>query len=1011
MFTSNHIWQDPNVLHINRQEARASYIPYADTESAKTGQRGRSPFYQTLNGNWKFRYLPSVHQAEDGFYLEHADVSGWDDLLVPSCWQVSGYDQLHYTNVNYPIPCDPPYVPDDNPVGLYVRDFHLQEQWAAKDKTIVFEGVNSCFYVWVNGAFAGFSKGSRVPAEFDLTGNLRTGRNRIAVMVLKWCDGTYLEDQDAWRYSGIFRDVYLLARDRSHVRDIFAKQELSEDFNSARLLVEIETKGSDGVDVQVELRDPAGHVAATGGKTVQGKDAVALTVEKPQLWNAEQPHLYQLYVLGGEEVIRLPIGFRKITIADGVFAINGRPVKLKGVNRHDSHPELGQTIPVAHMIKDLKLMKQHNVNTIRTSHYPNDPRFLELCSEFGFYVVDEADLECHGIGIAEDWADGASHHLSADLDWRAAFVDRAVRMVERDKNHPCVIMWSMGNESGYAENHMAMAAWTRARDDSRPVHYEGAAPVYQGHADVSGLDVESRMYASPAEIEAYARDAGQAKPLFLCEYSHAMGNGPGDLKDYWDVIYRNSKLMGGCVWEWCDHGMKTVTPEGIPYFAYGGDFGDMPNDGNFCIDGLVTPDRIPHTGLLELKQVIAPIRIEQYDLKAGKLKITNLYDFTDLSHIALRWKLEQDGRMLAQGTVWQLDAAPHAELIVQLPYAWPERSEGQMLLHLSCWLKEETRWAEAGHEVMFRQFEEGQAAAPCSSKEDAPPFVQVGETGGLLTIEGVDFRHTFDLRAGAFVEISKHSVPMIAAPTAFNIWRAPTDNDMQVKKKWLAQGLDRAGCKVYRAEWQHPDEQTVEIRVNFSLSGYIRHPYLHGEAVWRIDGKGAIALHVRVNVRENLPFLPRFGLQLTMPAGMEQVEYAGNGPHESYIDKRQSVKKGRYAMTVDEMFEPYIKPQENGSRYDTAWATVANALGMGLLFQGEKSFSFQAAHYTPQDLTEAAHNHELVRRKETIVQLDYKMSGVGSNSCGPELGEPYRFDEKAFDFAVTLIPIFKEDDF
>ncbi|MDT3425855.1 beta-galactosidase [Paenibacillus forsythiae] len=553
---------------------------------------------------------------EDGFY--EADADGWDDLLVPSCWQTSGYDQLHYTNINYPIPCDPPFVPDDNPAGLYIRDFNLEGRLAEKETYLVFEGVNSCFYLWVNGSFAGYSQGSRMPAEFRVTPCLRPGSNRVAAMALKWCDGTYLEDQDAWRYSGIFRDVYLLGRDPVHIRDVGIRPELAADFGSALLHIDLKSTGS--LNVAAELRDARNRSIVQGDIAVDGDGTLQIKVDAPVLWNAEQPYQYQLYIRAGEEVLRFPVGFRSVDIQGGVFRINGKAVKLKGVNRHDSHPVLGQTIPLSHMKQDLNQMKRHNINTIRMSHYPNDPRFLDLCDEYGFYVIDEADLECHGIGIAEDWADGAFHKLSADPQWRDTFLDRAVRLLERDKNHPSVVIWSLGNESGYDENHIAMAEWTKRRDPSRPVHYEGAAPRYNGHANTEYLDMESRMYATVDEIEAYANDESSRKPLFLCEYSHAMGNGHGDLHDYWKVIDRYPKLMGGCVWEWCDHGIAAKTEDGTAFYAYGGDFGDRPNDGNFCIDGLVSPDRRPHTGLLELKQIIAPVQFEAVDLMKGRVK-------------------------------------------------------------------------------------------------------------------------------------------------------------------------------------------------------------------------------------------------------------------------------------------------------------------------------------------------------------------------------------------------------
>ncbi|MEC0227805.1 glycoside hydrolase family 2 TIM barrel-domain containing protein [Paenibacillus alba] len=1002
-------WEDLNVLQINREVPRAYYIPFANVEAAQTGKRGRSPYYQTLNGSWKFQYHRSVRDVQEGFYEEAADVSAWDSLIVPSCWQVNGYDQLHYTNIKYPFPCDPPYVPSNNPAGLYVREFNVSDRWEAKDKYIVFEGVNSCFYLWVNGQFAGYSQGSRNPAEFNISALIRNGRNRVAVMVLKWCDGTYLEDQDLWRYSGIFRDVYLLAREPVHIRDVFNKQEFSADYRKADLLTELETLGH--CEVSVELKDAEENVVSSGKAIVDGKGVIKLEITDPVLWNAEKPYLYRLYVQSGEEVLQFRVGFRQVDIQDGVFQINGKVVKLKGVNRHDSHPVLGQTIPINHMIKDLKLMKKHNINTIRTSHYPSDSRFMDLCDEYGFYVIDEADLECHGMGDAGSWEDGPVHKLSQDPVWKPSFVDRAIRMVERDKNHPSIVMWSLGNESGYGANHIAMAEWIRSRDASIPIHYEGAAPHYKGDPSVACLDLESRMYASPKEIEAYAQDENNKKPLFLCEYSHAMGNGPGDLKDYWDVIYQYPKLIGGCVWEWSDHGIKSETPNGLPYFAYGGDFGDTPNDGNFCIDGLISPDRKPHTGLLELKKVIAPIRIEAHDLRIGEIKITNLYDFIDLSHVWIHWKVEQDGMTVQQGQIDLPEAAPQAVQIVTLPYKLPETSIGRYVLTFSCWLKEEMPWAEAGHEITFEQLD-----LPVTRVKDQQDVLsstplQAHQAGNLLTIEGFDFCHIFDMYDGTLHKISKHGVDMIQTPAQFTIWRAPTDNDKTVKEAWLEEGFDRTGMKIYGCEWTQTGKSSVEIKSSFSLGADSRFVIVRGEALWTVNGAGEIALQLQVKVAEELKtFLPRFGLQLTMPKGMEEVEYLGFGPHESYIDKRQSVKRGKYLLTVDEMFENYIMPQENGSRYGTEWAIVSNEQGMGLKLSAQEAFSFNAAHYTPEDLTETDHNYKLVRRKETIVHLDYRMSGVGSASCGPELLEPYRLDEKEFKFELSLLPICKEDE-
>lgn len=1019
MWQENRYWEDLGVLQLNREAPRASYIPYGDEAAARSGKRGRSPYFRTLNGSWKFRYHRSVQEWKDPFFEEGYDVEHWDSLLVPSCWQVNGYDQLHYTNVNYPIPCDPPFVPDDNPCGSYVRDFEIGADWDGKLTYAVFEGVNSCFYLWVNGQFAGYSQGSRMPAEFNLTPYIRRGTNRMAVLVLKWCDGTYLEDQDVWRFSGIFRDVYLLARDRRHVRDVFLRQQLSDDYRQAKLVCEVETTGALEA-LEAVLLDAAGMpIGRCNGvsENAQGGAQLAIELAEPRLWNAEQPYLYNLILKSGSEVLIFPVGWRNVEIKDGVFRINGRAVKLKGVNRHDSHPEMGQTVSLQHMIRDLKLMKRHHINTIRTSHYPNDPRFLDLCDQYGFYVIDEADLECHGLSVAGDF-----HMLTKDPAWEKAFVERAVRLVERDKNHASVVIWSLGNESGYGVNHITMAEWVRGRDRSRPVHYEGASLKYNGHPNTECLDMESEMYPSVAYVEQYAEDVSRSKPLFLCEYSHAMGNGPGDLQDYWDIIYAHPKLMGGCVWEWCDHGIRTETESGQPYFAYGGDFGDLPNDGNFCIDGLVSPDRQPHPGLLELKKVIAPVRIEAMDAGKGLFKVTNLYDFRDLSHLDWYWRLEEEGAIAAQGRLSQVQAGPQQSATIAIPYSAAAFASGagraaSRYLTVVARTNEASEWADEGYEMTFEQsalppMHEHTPALPAGRPlvAEAGLGIWTSSDGALLSVEGRDFRHVFDLAKGAFVQISKHGVDMIAQPLAFQIWRAPTDNDRNIKHVWMKEGYDRAFMKVYGAAVREQSDRELTIQVDFSLGGYMKLPVLRGTADWSVDGTGAISLQVQARVRDTVPFLPRFGLQAVMPQGMEEVEYFGLGPHESYVDKRHSVRRGKFLLRVDEMFEPYIKPQENGSRYGTEWAIVSNELGMGLIFTGTEPFSFHAAHYSPLDLTEAGHLHELVKRKETIVSVDYRMSGVGSNSCGPELLEKYRLDERTFRFGLVLKPIFKEDE-
>jgi len=1011
MFFVEKYWENPEVLHVNCENPRAYFIPYQDENAAKKGMRGQSKFYKSLNGVWKFKYHKTVCDVEDGFYGQNFDASGWDNLIVPSNWQMYGYDIPQYVNSSYPYPCDPPFVPNDNPAGIYIRDFELNPD-KNKRYYINFEGVDSCFYLWVNGNFIGYSQVSHMTSEFELTNYLINGKNRIAVMVLKWCDGSYLEDQDKWRMSGIFRDVYILTREKEHISDVFIKLDLSDDFGSGTIKCEIDVAGDGTLPVRAVLKDLNGSILYDKSNNIRKNGTIEIKVANPELWSAETPNLYELYLYQGEEVILFKVGFRKIQIKDSVVLINGKAVKFKGVNRHDSHPELGYTTPFYHMKADLILMKQHNINAVRTSHYPNDPRFLELCDELGLYVMDEADLETHGTAQAGDYS-----MISKDPRFEKAYLDRMQRMVERDKNHACVVMWSLGNESGYGINHVKMAQWAKSRDDSRLIHYEGAfnegilKKMEEPEKALEPLDIYSRMYPSIDWIEnEFLKNKKEKRPLVLCEYCHAMGNGPGDLKDYWDLIYKHPKLAGAFVWEWTDHAVKTKTPDGVEYYAYGGDFGERPNDGNFCVDGLVYPDRTPHKGLLELKNVIAPIKTEAVDLTIGKIKITNLYDFINLSHLSINWELEKDGEVIDNGEIESLALAPHKSKTILLPYDFPKCADGRYFLTVSYKLAVHTAWAQKGHEIAFAQFE-----LPAGKMVKTPvrvvdmPSVRVTENEREIVIEGVEFRYVYDKYYGAFKSIIYNGVEMICSMPKFNIWRAPTDNDRRVRFNWMGEGFERIKTHTYSTVIKCEDEKYVEIISEFSLAGYSRRPVVRAVVNWTVYGSGDIIMNTHADVRENMPFLPRFGLQLWMPKGNEMVEYFGYGPHESYIDKRRSTKKSWYESTVDAMHENYLRPQENGSHYGTEWAAVTNKLGMGLLFIGMDEFSFNVSHYTPEDLTAATHPHELTRRDETIVNIDYMMSGVGSNSCGPELLPKYRLSQNVIDFSLRIKPVFKEE--
>jgi len=1003
-------WENPHMLHINCEPSRAYFVPYDDEHTARQNVRGESPHFRSLNGMWKFKYCESVIDVEDRFVSGAFQADEWAEIPVPSNWQMHGYDRPHYTNVNYPYPCDPPYVPTENPAGLYLRDIEIDlSRSVGEQQFLLFEGVDSAFYLWVNGHMVGYSQVSHMTSEFNVTNYLTQGTNRIAVMVLKWSDGSYLEDQDMWRMSGIFRDVYLLSRAQDRIVDIFLRPLLTADFARATLSCDVTLSKGTPSEVRVVLANPEGIVIADKSASVDGTGTLEFTLEHPLLWSAETPYLYPVTIYHGKEVIRLRTGFRRIEVVKSVILVNGVAVKFKGVNRHDSHPELGHTIPLDHMRNDLLLMKLHNVNAVRTSHYPNDPRFLDMCDELGFYVIDEADLETHGTQHAGD-----GNMLSADPEFADAYVDRMQRMVERDKNHPCILLWSLGNESGFGDNHRKMALWARDRDGSRLIHYERVfhPEVMSGVADVrkatSFLDVYSRMYPHVDWIsDEFLTDPNEDRPLILCEYSHAMGNGPGDLEDYWQLFYRHPRLAGGFVWEWTDHSVKTRTADGTEYYAYGGDFGDMPNDGNFCVDGLVYPDRRPHTGLLELKNVIRPVRAAAVDLAAGKVQLTNLYDFLTLSHLSVHWTVEKDGASVGSGELRDLDIPAHGSGTVIIPCSdkVPARSSGRYLLTLSYVLLSDTPWAKAGHEVGFDQFElpvEKVRTQPVLNSGNRP-LVRT-RSAGSTTIHGQDFSCTFDTERGTFTSLSFRGRELFSAAPRFTVWRAPTDNDRNVQHEWMAEGYDRLDMHTYEVKEEDAADGTVIFRVAYSLGGYIRRPVLRGEAVWTVHPSGDIVLATRVVVREGLPFLPRFGLRLTLPEGSESVDYFGFGPHESYVDKRRSTRKSRYRTTVDAMHEEYLKPQENGSHYATEWASVANRMGEGLLFIGMEDFSFNASHYTPEDIASSAHPHELApkKRTETIVHLDQSMSGMGSNSCGPELLPAYRLSAQTIDFSVRI---------
>lgn len=1021
-----HYYEDLSTLHIGTMENRAYYIPYGSLETALTQQREDSDRLQLLSGEWKFHYFNAPYEVEEGFYQEDFDLSGFDSLPVPSVWQCHGYDRHQYTNVNYPFPYDPPYVPVENPCGAYVRDFTVSADRYGMRCYLNFEGVDSCFYVWLNGTFVGYSQVSHSTSEFDVTDWIRVGNNRIGVLVLKWCDGSYCEDQDKFRMSGIFRDLFLLYRPQNHVHDYFVKAELSDNYQRALIQVEMETIGS--CYPEVSLLSPGGESLASA----QLKDGKAVfEIKNPLLWNAETPNLYKLIISTPEEVIVDSVGIREVKIIDGVLLVNGVAVKLKGVNRHDSDPVLGYAVGRKEMLRDLELMKQHNINAIRTSHYPNSPLMPEYCDQYGFYLIDESDIEAHGVcSRLGTYQSGLAYYdtIAQDPQFEATILDRIQRNVMRDKNRPSVLFWSMGNESGYGVNFEKAARWIHSYDPTRLVHYESASvrPEYQERTDYSVLDVQSRMYPStqwidqvyfgngkddPADPYHGSREdtayfKSSKKPLLLCEYIHAMGNGPGDAEDYQQLIYKHEGFCGAFVWEWCDHAMKRgETPDGSPIFGYGGDFGEFPHDGNFCVDGLVSPDRIPHKGLEEYKNVIRPFRAETTEC-TGEVVLSNKLDFTALEDYALiSYEITQDGDLVAAGELAGICCAPHSQTAFQVPF--PEGLSGKCFLRLIYIQKEDLSLTKKGHVLGFDQIVIPTPEKVKHADEDFAAAPILEEEERHLRIKGASFCYTFNKMTGCFDQLEVEGKSLLEHPMEYNIWRALIDNDRRyVEQGWCSAGYDRSYPRVYACNVIKQTD-AVEIRISASLCALIVEPSIRFEACWRINGKGSISLHLDGHRNPLLPFLPRFGLRLVLPKTFEQVEYRGYGPNESYIDKHRSCWYGHFTSTVKEMEVKYLRPQENGSHWGCDEMTLSCYCGQGLKAMGGQPFSFQVSQYTQEQLMQAAHCYELTPCGHTVLCIDAAMSGVGSNSCGPLLLPKYRLQQTEFSWDLTLQPIKK----
>ena len=1017
-------WENPAVIGINKEPPHATLMPYETLEQALKLEREASPFYKSLNGTWKFHWVKTPEERPVDFYKPEFDVSGWDEIPVPSNWQMLGYGKPIYTNVRYPFPKNPPYIDHSyNPVGSYRRDFTVPDKWQGREIFIHFDGVESAFYIWMNGQKVGYSQGSRTPAEFNITRFLKDGTNTLAVEVYRWSDGSYLEDQDFWRLSGIFRNVYLFAAPKVHIRDFELRPDLDASYKDATLhaLVHVHNYGeapAEQVQVEVELFDPAGK--RVGGGTLM-KNGTALIapgeestlpmkahISNPAKWSAETPNLYTavLKLTDSEgntlEYLSTRVGFRKVEVRDGHLLVNGKAIYIKGVNRHEHDPDTGHYVTVESMIRDIKLMKQLNINTVRTSHYPNDPHWYDLCDEYGLYLIDEANIESHGMGY------NPRETLANRPEWREAHLDRMRRMVERDKNHPSVIIWSMGNEAGDGTTFEAISDWVHHRDPSRPVHYERAQ--LRQH-----VDVVSWMYPPLHRLVEYA-ETHTDRPLIMCEYAHAMGNAVGNLREYWDIIEAYPILQGGAIWDWVDQGLRKKDAQGREFWAYGGDYGDEPNDANFCINGLVFPDRKTPPKVWEVKKVYQNVAFEPVDVFAGKIRLRNKFFFKSLTGYQIAWKLLEDGLVIQQGEFPAPEVPPGSSAVVTIPYKKPDLKPGaEYQLRVAVQLAGATSWAEAGHEIAWEQI-------PIAYRVPAPPAVRGDTLASLDLIEDENeirlgtpnFKVVFDKRQGRIASLTYGTRAVIGdeeegiVGPELDVFRAPTDNNIKrLGPAWYAVGLNDLKRQVEDVQVSRLDPRTVEVTTWVKYLGNKGAGFDH-KAVYTVYGNGWIHVANEIVPFGELPVLPKIGVRMTVNGALENLVWYGRGPYENYPDRKTGSALALWRSTVSDQCVRYVRPQETGNHEDVRWLALTDKKGVGVLFVGDRPFSASALHFTADDLDKATHINELVPRRNTIVCLDAAVLGLGNGSCGPGVLDRYLLQPEPKSFGFTIRPLTSE---
>ncbi len=1019
-----HDWEDPEMIGQNKLDGHAYSTSFPSKSAALQDDRSQSPFYQSLNGQWKFHWSEKPADRPLNFYDLSFDVSTWDEIPVPSNWEVLGYGIPIYVNIRYPFgEANPPHIPEDwNPVGSYRRTFTVPSDWDGRSVIIHFGGVQSNMYLWVNGEKVGYSQGSRTPAEFDITDYLQPGENTLAVEVYRWSDGSYLEDQDMWRLSGIFRDVWLFSPKQATIWDHWAKTDLDDSYTNAELNVDIRVRSfadEDGFSGSVEavlLGADGGQVFSPVSQKVSTsaeEDAAisfSQSIENPDKWSAEIPNLYTLLLTLKDsdgnvlEVIPQKVGFRSVEITDGHLLVNGEYVLLKGANRHENEPKTGHVVTTEGMIEDIKLMKQYNLNAVRTSHYPDVPEWYALCDEYGLYVVDEANIESHGIGYNPD------RTLGNKPEWKEAHLDRTRRMVERDKNFPSVIIWSLGNEAGDGSNFEATSAWIQERDPTRPVQYEQAR--LKDHTDIY-----APMYASVDHIISYAT-GNPDRPLILCEYSHAMGNSNGNLFKYWDAIREYDYLQGGFIWDWVDQGLAAETADGEDYFAYGGAYGppEVPSDANFCMNGLVGADRTPHPGLQEVKYQYRYIEASEENLRNGRIAVKNTYDFMNLNRVQIFWEILEDGTTIESGVLEPQDIAPNQTKSVKIPYSKPDTNPGaEYWLNLSFRLTENASWADAGHELSWEQFKLPFESKPERVRDRDLSDLEMSDDGYNTIITGPDFEIQFDRTEATIASFTYQGTELVRTGPRANFWRAPIDNDIgngfpertevwqQASRRYQGRGYP-TNWVVRNATVEQPSSGIVEL--NFEV--VIPPASSMYNLTYTVYGNGEVKVDAAMTPQDpgDLPELPRFGMQMTIPAGFGQFTWYGNGPEPTYWDRKTGGRIGEYTSTVDEMFVHYSRPQENGNKTDVRWLTLTNEDGIGIMASGEPVLSTSAWHYTIHDMETVDYEYEMPYRDFITLNLDYKQTGVGGdNSWGARTHEEFTLWPKEYSYSYRLRPV------